>query len=156
MLPLASSFSSMLPPVAAPCGGTIMNAITSAAGAERIEAMSRCATASGSAGRRIAPYRKSTVPAMDAIPPAMIAKSSPRDTFARYGRMKSGASTMPTNTFAAVDSPTAPPTPISFSSRNDRPRTIAGSTRQWKRSAESALITSTIGSARNARTNVAF
>jgi hypothetical protein len=46
------------------------------------------------------------------------------------GRTKSGASTMPTNTFAAVESPTTPPTFIAFSSRKEIARTRAGSTRQ--------------------------
>ena len=76
------------------------------------------------------PYRNSTVPAIEAMPPAMMANSSPRETRARYGRTKSGASTMPTNTLAAADRPTTPPTPISFSSSHDKARTIAGSTRQ--------------------------
>jgi hypothetical protein len=37
---------------------------------------------------------------------------------------------MPTNTLAAAESPTTPPTRIAFSSTNDSARTIAGSTRQ--------------------------
>ena len=76
------------------------------------------------------PYRKSTVPAIDAMPPVMSAKSSPREMRARYGRTKSGASTMPTNTFAALESPTTPPTFIAFSRTNEIARTSAGSTRQ--------------------------
>jgi hypothetical protein len=70
------------------------------------------------------------VPAIEAMPPAISAKSSPREMRARYGRTRSGASTMPTNTFAAADRPTTPPTPIALSSTQDSPRTTAGSTRQ--------------------------
>ena len=44
--------------------------------------------------------------------------------------MKSGASTMPTKMLAAAESPTAPPTPIVFSSTTEIARTISGSTRQ--------------------------
>ncbi len=58
---------------------------------------------------------------------------------------------MPTNTFAAVASPTTPPTRIARSSSQEIARTTAGSTRQWNSSAESALTTSTSGSARKAR-----
>ena len=70
------------------------------------------------------------MPAIEAMPAAMIAKSSPRDTRARYGRTKSGASTIPTKTFAAVDSPTTPPTPIDLRNSHEIACTIAGSTRQ--------------------------
>src|ERR1044071_9806398 len=54
------------------------------------------------------------------MPPAMMAKSSPRDTRARYGRTNSGASTIPTKMFAAAESPTTPPRRISFSRAHDR------------------------------------
>ncbi|MNC99533.1 hypothetical protein D3C83_178580 [compost metagenome] len=51
MLPEASDFMSSLPPAlppaASPSGGTMRNEITSAAGAETMDAISRCATASG-------------------------------------------------------------------------------------------------------------
>ncbi len=70
------------------------------------------------------------MPAIDAMPPAMMANSSPREMRARYGRTKSGASTMPTNTLAAVVSPTTPPTRMVRSSRNEIARTTAGNTRQ--------------------------
>ena len=44
--------------------------------------------------------------------------------------MNSGASTWPTKIFAAVDSPTAPPTSSVFSSAQENPRTIGGMMRQ--------------------------
>ena len=44
--------------------------------------------------------------------------------------MNSGASTMPTKMFAAVESATAPPTPNDFWNKNEKPRTISGRTRQ--------------------------
>ncbi len=67
--------------------------------------------------------------------------------------MNSGASTMPTKTLAAVDRPTAPPTPIARRSAQEMPRTIAGRTPQWNSNVVSALITSTMGSACSASTN---
>src|SRR5437588_193109 len=42
--------------------------------------------------------------------------------------MNSGASTMPRKMLAAVESPTAPPTPRVFSSATAKPRTIGGRT----------------------------
>ena len=63
---------------------------------------------------------------------------------------------MPTNTLAAVERPTTPPTPIVRSSSQEMARTTRCSTPQWYSSAESALITSTIGSARKARMKFAF
>ncbi len=62
---------------------------------------------------------------------------------------------MPTKTLAAVDMPTAPPTPSVFSSSSDMPRTSRGRTRQWKSKADNALITSTIGKAWKASTKLA-
>ena len=44
----------------------------------------------------------------------------------RYGRIISGDSTMPRKMLAAVESPTAPPTPIVFSSAQPKARTIGG------------------------------
>jgi hypothetical protein len=44
--------------------------------------------------------------------------------------MKSGDSTMPRKMLAAVDRPTAPPTPIVRSSSQEKPRTIGGRMRQ--------------------------
>ncbi len=44
--------------------------------------------------------------------------------------MNSGASTMPTNTLAAVARPSTPPTRIDFSSSQEIARTTRGSTRQ--------------------------
>ncbi len=61
---------------------------------------------------------------------------------------------MPTKTFAAADTPTAPPTPRVRSSSHENPRTTIGSTRQWNSSADRALTTSTSGSARKARTKL--
>ena len=40
--------------------------------------------------------------------------------------MNSGASTWPTKMLAAVESPTAPPTPSVRSSAQEKPRTIGG------------------------------
>jgi hypothetical protein len=53
MLLEASDLSSSLPPVDSPMGGTMRKAITSAAGAESTEAMSRWAMASGITPRRM-------------------------------------------------------------------------------------------------------
>jgi hypothetical protein len=75
-------------------------------------------------------YSTITVPATLAIPHVITMKSSPRVSLARYGRTRSGASTMPTNTFAAVESPTAPPTPSVFSRSRDIAFTSHGRTRQ--------------------------
>ena len=44
--------------------------------------------------------------------------------------MNSGASTMPKKILAAVDNPTAPPTPSVRSNSHAMPRTTGGSTRQ--------------------------
>ena len=61
--------------------------------------------------------------------------------------MHSGASTMPRKMLAAVESPTAPPTPMRRSSTKAKPRTIGGRMPQWNISVVSTLITSTTGSA---------
>ena len=60
------------------------------------------------------------------MPPVITTNISARDSFARYGRMNSGASTWPTKILAAVDNPTAPPTSSVFSSTREKPRTIGG------------------------------
>ncbi len=67
--------------------------------------------------------------------------------------MNSGDSTMPRKILAAVDSPTAPPTPSVRSSAHEKPRTIGCRMRQWNSSVVSTLITSTMGSAWKASTN---
>jgi len=64
------------------------------------------------------------------MPVHITMKSSPRESSRRYERMNSGASTMPTKMFAAVESPTAPPIPNERSNTNENPRTMTGSTRQ--------------------------
>jgi hypothetical protein len=69
--------------------------------------------------------------------------------------MNSGDSTMPRKMLAAVERPTAPPMPSVRSSAQEKPRTIGGRIRQWKRSVVSTLMTSTIGSAWKASTNSA-
>lgn len=67
---------------------------------------------------------------MPAMPPVITRNNSLRVICARYGRTNSGASTMPRKMLAAVESPTAPPTPSVRSSSQAMPRTIGGSTRQ--------------------------
>ena len=69
--------------------------------------------------------------------------------------MNSGASTMPRKIFAAVDSPTAPPTLSVRSSSQEKPCTIGGRMRQWNKSVVNTLITNTIGKACSASTNSA-
>ena len=69
--------------------------------------------------------------------------------------MTSGASTMPTNTLAAADTPTAPPRPIVRCSAHANARTTSGITPQWNSTADSAAMISTSGSARNASTKLA-
>ncbi len=69
--------------------------------------------------------------------------------------MTSGASTMPTKTLAAADTPTAPPSPIVRCSAHANARTISGITPQWNSTADSAAMISTSGSARNASTKLA-
>ena len=54
---------------------------------------------------------------------------------------------MPTKTFAAAPSPSAPPVPMVRRNSQAKPRTTGGSTRQWKSRAETALITRISGSA---------
>src|ERR1700757_1585716 len=66
--------------------------------------------------------------------------------------MNSGASTMPTKIFAAVETPTAPPTLSVRSSSQEKPCTSGGRMRQWNRSVVNTLITSTIGKACSAST----
>jgi len=67
---------------------------------------------------------------MVAMPQLMVTNSSLRLIAATYGRTTSGASTMPTKTFAAADRPTAPPTRIVRTSSHENPRTIHGRMRQ--------------------------
>ncbi len=55
---VASLFSSMRPPVGAPSAGTMSAATAIAAGAERIEATSRCATTPGTRSPRMARVEK--------------------------------------------------------------------------------------------------
>jgi hypothetical protein len=63
---------------------------------------------------------------MPAMPPVITRNSSLRVSFARYGLMNSGASTMPRKMFAAAESPTAPPTFSVRSRIHEKPRTIGG------------------------------
>ena len=69
--------------------------------------------------------------------------------------MTSGASTMPTNTLAAAETPTAPPRPIVRCSAHANARTTSGITPQWNSTADSAAMISTSGNARNASTKLA-
>jgi hypothetical protein len=96
-----------------------------------------------------------TVPAMVAMPQAMTMNISPRLSSFRYGRIRIGASVMPTKMLAAAQRPTAPPTPRLRSRHQARARTISGRMRQWNNSAESALTTRMSGRARNARMKLA-
>jgi hypothetical protein len=64
------------------------------------------------------------------MPPVITMNSSLRVRLARYGRMKSGASTIPRKILAAVESPTAPPILRVRSSSHEKPRTIGGRMRQ--------------------------
>ncbi len=59
---------------------------------------------------------------------------------------------MPTKTLTAEETPTAPPSPMVRLSTHAKAFTTAGSTRQWKSSADRALTTSTRGRARKAST----
>ena len=68
--------------------------------------------------------------------------------------MNSGASTVPTKMFAAVDNATAPPTPNDFWNTYEKPLTMSGSIRQYVSREVSALTTITSGSERNANTRL--
>jgi hypothetical protein len=92
---------------------------------------------------------------MPAMPPVITMNSSLRVRLARYGRMNSGASTMPRKILAAVESPTAPPTLSVRSSSQEKPCTSGGRMRQWNKSVVNTLITSKIGKACSASTNSA-
>ena len=62
---------------------------------------------------------------------------------------------MRTKMLAAAPTPRAPPTRMVLPSAQAKAPTTAGSTRQWNRSADSALITRISGRARKAKTNEA-
>ena len=70
------------------------------------------------------------MPAIVAMPAVMTMNSSERLIRLRYGRISSGASTMPTNTFAAVPKLAAPEMPSALPSAHANPRTTHGSIRQ--------------------------
>ncbi len=110
--------------------GTSSTASAIATGVAANEASNRWPSACGTTGASTWAYSTSTVPAIVAMPQFMTMNSSLRDNRARYGRTTSGASTMPTNTFAAAETPTAPPTPTVRSSSHAKPRTTSGRMRQ--------------------------
>ena len=97
-----------------------------AAGAPSTDATTRWPAASGIVAPSTVAYNTSTVPAMPAMPPVITTNNSLRVRRARYGLMHNGASTMPRKMLAAVDSPTAPPTPSVRSSAIPKARTIGG------------------------------
>ena len=131
VLEACMSGSLSAPPVRkAAVSGTMIRLIRIAAGAPSTDAMTKCAAASGISGASSVAYSTSTVPAIPAMPPVITKNSSLRVSCARYGRMNSGASTMPRKILAAVDKPTAPPTPSVRSSSHAMPRTRGGRMRQ--------------------------
>ena len=128
-------------------GGTINTEITTAAGALIIEAIRMWPSGSGTTPVMIVAYSTIMVPAMVAMPPDITTNISLRVSADRYGRMNNGASTCPTKTLAAALTPTAPPTFSVRPNTQAKPFTIIGRMRQWNRTADSALITSTMGNA---------
>ena len=73
----------MSPSVTGPSCGIISAENATAAGALMNETISTWPIASGTTGARMMPYNTITVPAMPAMPPAMVMNNSPRDNFAR-------------------------------------------------------------------------
>jgi hypothetical protein len=106
--------------------GCITLAIISAAGAEITDAVNRCP-----ASIPIPTYAARTPPAIVANPPTMTTLSSDSVISPTKGRITSGASVWPTNTFAAADSVSAPDVPKVFCMISANPRTMNCMIPRW-------------------------
>src|SRR4051794_3658451 len=96
-----SGSTSAAPVLASPTSGTMIRLIRIAAGAPSTEAITKWAAASEISGARNVAYSTSTVPAIPAMPPVITKNNSARGSLPRYGRMNSGASTMPRKIWGA-------------------------------------------------------
>ena len=111
-----------------PSGGIMISAITTAAGALIMDAVSRCPAGSDTMPDMKLAYTANTVPAIVAIPAVIIMNSSERLMFVRYGRTNSGDSTMPIKTFEAVAKLAAPLIRSVLPNTHANPNTIHGRT----------------------------
>jgi hypothetical protein len=100
--------------------------IITAAGTLMIDAVRICPIMSGIMFPRMLAYNTMTVPAMVAIPEVISVKISLRLISFRYGRMKSGDSTIPMNILAETPKPSAPPNPMVLCNAQEKDFTTTG------------------------------
>ena len=134
-----------------PVSGTSSFAMTSAAGADMMEAAARCPAAPGTNGSIIAAYAAKTVPEIVASPAVMIAIITERVMPSTYGFTTSGDSIIPTKMFDAVHSVSAPEVRIVRCMIHAAPRTIRCMMPRWYSTVISDEMKMMLGRTRKAK-----
>jgi hypothetical protein len=124
--------------------GHMSFAITSVAGAEMMDDVTKCPAIPGMFLRNIA-YAASNVPAVLANPPSMMQNNSDRVSRDMKGLIASGASVCPSTILAAVDSASAPEIRMVQCMSLAKIATSRGKKPTWYKTAKSAEYTMICG-----------